>query len=1188
MAEKRWTPEQQNAISARGGTVLVSAAAGSGKTAVLVERVVGLLLDEDHPVDADRLLVMTFSNAAALEMKQRIMARVSDMLAVHPDDEQLLRQQLLLGRAQIGTVHSFCISLIRENFQLLGISPNLRVADEKELEILRRDCASGTVERFHSERGAAFAELVELLSSGRDDSRLFSTLFSLYDFVRAHPFYRNWLDEKLGYYSPSVRVADSIWGQAILSYTAEAFDYAIQLTRQALGIITTDEAMAAAYLDAFSHDLLQLEQAAAIAARRDWDGVCEKLAAFTFDKLRPLKGDSPQKGTVQGLRRAVKGIVDGLSKGQFCATAAEFAEDIAFLKPMVEMLFDLVKEFDDDFTRQKLQRNLMDFSDMEQYAIALLVRTVGAGYAKTPLAENISALYDEVLVDEFQDTNEAQEIIFRAVSRDETNLFMVGDVKQSIYRFRQAMPELFLEKKKRYAPFDGAHFPARITLGKNFRSAPEVIGGINFFFRLLMSEKIGELDYTDEEALVPGAVFPPGVQEGVSLELLDVGEYAGERDKSAVEAGYVAERIAGLLEAGTLVSDGGGLRKVRPGDICILMRSPSGKAQSYFDALTKLGVPVWSEPKSGYLTTKEIAPVISLLRVIDNPLLDIDLAAVMMSALFGFTADEMAALRLAKRRGPLYPALAARAGEGDLHCVAFLETLAHLRQFAAGATADQVIRKIYELTDYLGKVQVMRLGETRRANLLLLVQYACDYHASGYKGLPGFVRFLDQLLERKSDLAPAASLSEQADVVRIMSIHRSKGLEFPVVFLCDSAKRFNKEDLYGNTLLHSRLGFACVRRDFELMKQFTTVPMQALRLEIERSSLSEELRVLYVALTRAKERLYITGTVTKAEEKLAGYCAPLEADGRLSPYQVRAASSYLDWLLMAAVHHQDLLPALAEIGVDVQTAPDESQLNLRIVPVLDDPDQEAKADEAGQAAPDPRLLTLLKERIAYRYPFEAQTRIPTKMAVSQISKGEMAKAYRFARRPAFLSASGLTGAQMGNALHKFMQFADYAAAAKDAPAEIERMVENGYLTRQEADAVDAGKLNRFFSGTLAGRIFTAEKVYRELRFLAEVGEETLGDYTGLFDGDSRTAIQGVADCVFIEGGQAVIVDYKSDYVKEPQELIDRYYGQLDLYRRVLGESLGMPVKECVLYSFALGREIRLDFKKQGVDSEEIL
>ena len=958
---------------------------------------------------------------------------------------------------------------------------------------------------------------------------MFDTLFSLYDFVRAHPFYNDWLDDKLAYYGEGVHAADSIWGRCILDYAKGALAHAASLLRRALALAAQDEAVQAAYGAALSGDLLQLEQTFAAVAARDWDRVQERLRLFTFEKLRPLRGDSSQKSAVQALRKSARAIVEQLRDRQFCASSAEFLDDVAFLRPMVSLLFDLTRAFDRLFTEQKQQKYLMDFSDMEQYAISLLVKKAGPGYAKTELAQAAGALYDEVLIDEFQDTNAAQEIIFRAVSQNESNLFMVGDVKQSIYRFRQAMPELFMEKKKRFAPYDGKTFPAKIVLGKNFRSAPAVTGCVNFFFAQLMSGEIGEVNYNQEEALLPGASFPEGIEAGCTLRLIDASQYAGKLDGTQLEARDVADQIAGMLERGDLVADGGVTRRVRPSDICVLLRSPAQKAQAYFDALTRRGVPVWAEPKSGFLTSREIAP--------------------------------------------LYIAAARAAGAGDSRAANAVDTIARLRRFAANATADAVIRKIYEECDYMGKVQAMRMGQARRANLLLLVQYACDYHAGGYKGLSGFIGFVDRLIDRGGDFAPAASMSEQADVVRVMSIHRSKGLEFPVVFLCDTAKRFNREDLNGNTLLHSELGFACVRRDFELMKQYTTVPMQALRLELERSMLSEELRVLYVALTRAKQRIVITGVVTKPEERLCALVSESGTDGKLPPHQVRGANAYLDWILMAAARHPALAERFGLAGAPLDAS--EAPLTFELKAAADgEPDAE-KTSETTAASPDEAALEALRRRLAFRYPFEAQTKIPTKMAVSQLAGGAYAASYRFSARPAFLQGGGLTGAQRGNALHKFMQFADYQAAARDASGEIARMAREGFLSRQEADSIRPDRVRAFFSSRLAARIFSAKQVWRELRFLAEAGERELGAYSALFTNGGETAIQGVADCVFLEEDGAVVVDYKTDRVKTPDELRERYRVQLALYRNALTEALGVPVKECVLYSFALSCEIVL-------------
>lgn len=1172
MAEKQWTPEQRDAIDARGGSVLVSAAAGSGKTAVLVERVTGRILDPIHPVDADRMLVVTFSNAAALEMKQRLIARISGLLAENPADRTLQRQQLLLERAQISTIHSFCLELIRSGFHQLGIAANTRIADEKELEILRFDCAEQAVEQMYAgENSAAFEQTIELISAGRDDQRVFHTLFSLYDFIRTHPFYGNWMREKLALYDADTPVGRTPWGEIVMAYAAESAAYAHSRLQSARALAQEDESIEKAYGPALDSDLAQTEQVTRAIAARVWDDVCLTLDSLDKKRLGAVRGDSPDKEQVKQLREEAWKLLTALRDDCFCATETQFYDDVLFLRPLIAALFELTERFDCLFTDAKRQRSMMDFADLEQFAIELLAMPAADGFTPTALARSVRERYDEVLIDEFQDVNAAQEIIFRAVSRDESNLFMVGDVKQSIYRFRQARPELFIEKKKRYADYDGATFPAKITLGKNFRSAPEITDGINLFFKLLMSETIGEIDYDAREALVPGAQYPPTSGRGCEICLIE----GAESDVAAqAEAEYVAGRIAQMLEQGMLVADSGGMRKVRPSDFCILMRSPARKGRLYQEALTRLGVPVWGEPRGGFLGSREIAPVIALLRIILNPMQDVELAAAMLSPLFSFTEDALAQIRLCDKSAPFYTAVCACATQGDARCAAFLQTLAELRGVAAGAAADDLLRKIYEMTDYPAKVRVMRMGQARLANLLLLVRYAGDYHAGGYQGASGFIRLIDRLCERGGDLAPAVSLSERADVVRVMSVHRSKGLEFPIVFLCDCAKQFNREDLRGITLLHSELGFACVRRDFERMIQYPTVPLQAARLELERSMLSEELRLLYVAMTRAKERLIMTALVKDAAQRVCAKSYAPDETGKLAPGVVRGAGCYLDWLLMAGGLH----PAAAELlGDRAQTPPAwllEIPLTLTVARA-DVQDTDAAADARLCAPPDPALCAKLAERLAFRYPFARQTEIPTKMAVSQIAERASAAQRRFARRPTFLEGEGLTPAQKGSAMHLFMQFADYAAAANDLPAEIERLAKRGFLSRAEAEVLDQARLAAFFGGGLAKRIFAADKVYRELRFLLEAGREELGEYLDLFDEDGKTAIQGVADCVFIENGHAVIVDYKTDRVKTPDELAERYRVQLELYRHALGAGLGVSVEECVLYSFALSREVRL-------------
>lgn len=1173
MAERQWTPGQRDAIEARGGTVLVSAAAGSGKTAVLVERVMGLIRDPEHPVNADRMLVVTFSNAAALEMKQRLMRSLDEALSGAPEDPQLQKQRRLVERAKICTIHAFCLDLIRENFHRLGLSPNTRAGDEKELELLRRECMDQAVEELYREdAGSGFHELIELLSTGRDDRKVFETLRDFYDFVRAHPFCHKWLDEKLSLYDPEIPVSDTAWGRAIFRETQETLLYCADMISEALETIREIPEMKAAYFAAYESDLAKFYDIGQLCEKRDWDAVYGALRSLKRDRLGRLSGDFPEKERVMALRETVyTKIIPKLQKGTptkeglICATAGEFAGDVAFLRPLVGRLFGLVKRFDEIFAAAKRRRMIIDFSDMEQFAAQLLAVPVEGGWRPTELARSVGSAYEEILIDEFQDTNEVQEIIFRALSREESNLFMVGDVKQSIYRFRQACPRLFIEKKERFTPYGQGVFPAKIILGKNFRSAPEVTGGINLFFSLFMSREFGDIEYDQGEALDPGLEYPPGPERGCVLQVID---QAGEKgDKTAAEAAHVARQIRELLDGGRQVAQGDSLRPLQYGDICILMRSVK-RAKIFREALQREGIPAWSEPKNGFLKSREIAPLVCLLRVLSNPLSDMDMVSVMLSPLYDFTVDELAAIRGAEP-GTVYAAVRARAEKGEERCQAFLRSMNELRRCAARSTSDQFLRRVFDETDYLNKVLVMPGGQARRANLLLFVEYARSYRTSCI-GVFAFASFLDRLLAAGNDLAPASGFSEQADVVRIMTIHRSKGLEFPVVFLCDCAREFNRGDYIGGIQWNSEMGFACARRDFDTRKQYPTVPLQALKLEQQRASLSEELRMLYVAMTRARELLIMTGVCADFKKGLEGWICRPGMNGKLAPYAMRGAKNYLDWLMMAAVQHPALHPYLEENGLSVVGAA-EGPLRFACVPAR--ALEETPACETPMEQPSGETLARLQKILDFSYPWQAQTQIPGKIAASQLGKGDTAKEFRFAARPAFLTGEKLTGAQRGNALHKFMQFADYEAAARDPAAETERLARMGFLSALEAQAVDERKLRDFFESPLAARIFSAEKVLREMRFLAEAGRKEIGDFMELPDDESRLVVQGIADCVFIEDGGAVIVDYKSDRVKTPEELARRYRGQLEIYRRVLGESLGVPVKECVLYSFALSRQI---------------
>lgn len=1177
---RNWTEAQRNAIYARGGSLLVSAAAGSGKTAVLVERLVELICDPEQPVDVDKLLVVTFSNAAAAEMRQRVGLRLSELIAEAPQNNYLQKQQALLGSAHISTIHSFCLDLIRRNFQNLEVAPDFAVIDETELDVLRGEAADEAIEQFYGEEeedSEVFHGLVELLSGGRDDKKLAQTVQKIYGFARAHPFYEDWLDNRLALYNPDIPVAETVWGGSLLDYAGETLAYCRDSMEGAIDLLWGDEKLEKAYLSPFQSDLTQLYALLERLAQKDWDSLVGGLRHFEFARLGTVRGGGEDKERAKSTRDRSKKLVQDLSAKYINATAAEFAEDIGDLRPKIEVLFRLVKEYGRTLDEKKRQRRKLDFSDLEHLTLRLLVEKRDGRYIGTAQAAEVSRQFEFILVDEYQDTNEVQDLIFVSISRNSQNLFMVGDVKQSIYSFRLAMPEIFLKKKRDYFPYNGVSYPAAILLDTNFRSRGEVTEGVNFLFEQLMSRRMGELDYDKQESLKCGARFPDYGLAAPELLVVDASGDEEELDYTALEAGAVAAKIDAMLREGYSVSDGaGGMRPAGPGDFCILLRSPKNRAQLYVKKLQERGIGAWSENAGGFLQCREVSAVVSMLRALNSPLLDLELAAAMLSPLFGFSDDELARVRLADRQAPLYTNLTRLAAAGDGKAKRFAQIFTALRHYAVSHSADRLILELYALTDLPELVGAMPMGGARRANLLLLAEYAAAYHKMGYKGLEGFVGLIDSLERRGVDLAPANPLSDGANVVRILSVHRSKGLEFPVVILADTGRQFNKRDLYESTLLHSRYGFACMRRDSGKFSQYPTLPMGAIRIEMQRTMLSEEMRILYVALTRAREKLIVAGTVKRnLDKKLQGVYSELN-DSKLPSFLVGEGNSYLDWIFMALLHHSSA-QALREAGglSDLELLDDGNpwQVTVGEPTAAASVVEEEKGEIVRTARPDKALAEELAKREAFRYPWQHQTELPTKLAVSEVAKGERGQEYRFAKRPRFLTGAGLTPAEKGNALHKFMQFADYTAARENLTAEIARMQREEYLTALEVQSLSADKLHGFFHSPLADRIFASKKVYRELRFMTEADDSILNGVAGEMDAESRIVLQGVADCVFIEPDGAVLLDYKTDRITEIGELLERYRRQMELYRDILGGSLEAEVKDMILYSFALSKWI---------------
>lgn len=1284
MATRNWTPAQRQAIDARGGTVLVSAAAGSGKTAVLVERLLGLLTDPEHPVDIDRVLVVTFTKAAAAEMRSRLGAALSERIAADPRNLRLQRQQLLLPGASISTIHGFCATLLKEQAHRLDIPPDFQVAEQAQAALLQEEAMAETLEAQYAAHAEDFAALASLLSSGRSDAGLSAAVKKLYQFVQSHPFPDRWLRAQEQSYSRFLPAADTPWGQQVLAFAADALQAAAALLRKAVALAGEEKRMASAYRPVLQEDLAAVERAAERLSGCSWDEAATTISRLAFGRLGVLRQypDPARQERVKALRAAARKRVDGLHK-LFFRSEAECVDDLSACRPLVRALCDTVRVFADRYAAKKRARRLLDFDDLEHGALSLLLRPrpaddgaaseetggaagdvsvgeetaagatvapaedVGApggnrdatdtstnaghslqaeaapvdgnlvlgaaeapmagdrapdggvdalvGLERTPLARELSARFEEILVDEYQDTNAAQDALFEALSRDGNNLFLVGDVKQSIYGFRRAMPELFLRRRDSYPPYDGVQFPAAITLGHNFRSRREVTDSVNFVFWQLMTAAIGGIDYTDGEALVCAAKYPEGSDrtEG-SPEKTGDGAAAAPRSPFATrllvvdtagvkksdggdeaEARLIAREIRAHL-ASTPVQGPNGPRPAQYRDFCILLRSKTAHAATYVDELNAQGIPAFSSASGGFFQATEISLALSLLRLLDNPLQDVPLLSVMFSPLFGFTPDDLAAVREGDRQNGLYTAVRRMArtpsplGE---RCAAFLRQLDRWRTLAANQPADRLLHRLYEDTGLLAAASAMPHGAQRAANLRLLHAHARRFEQNGFRGLSAFVRFLDRLCQQDVDMAPASLLGEHADVVRVMSIHHSKGLEFPIVFLAGLSTAFNRQSLQGPVLLHADLGVGFLRSDDETLVQTNTLPRQGIALAIERGERTEELRVLYVAMTRAREKLCLLVTLPKPAPVLTQLAAGLEESAALPSYTLLSAKSLGEWLLLCALRHPSggALRRLAG-AEDLPLLPAAEAWDIRVVSPPDAPAAEAAAEES--VCIDKDLYKLIDERIAYRYPYAALQGVPNKMAASALAHEGYRRDLVATARPAFLGASGLTPAQRGTALHTFLQFADYEAAARDPEAERRRLVAAGHLSAQQADTIPLSAVRAFFAGPLYRRIRRAARCWRELPFTIERPAQVFFPaLRGTPGGDEPLVIQGIADCVFEEDGKLVIVDYKTDRVKNARELVDRYAGQLRIYREALAQTLGQEVKECLLYAFGLGREV---------------
>ncbi len=1150
----KFTDAQAAAITARGGSLLVSAAAGSGKTRVLVERVVGLITDPEHPADADSLLIMTFTNAAAAKLRADITTRLAQEVRAHPGDRNLRRQQLLLQRASIGTVDAFCLHFVQQHFAMLDVPPDFETAEEADLARIEQETLAATLETAYNDPD--FRAFADLYDRGRTDNTAGDAILDLYHFTRALPHPAASLKAFAEMWQTDAPPQDTPWGQELLGIALARAQGAKTLLESGAAIAARDEMADAAYTAVMQDDAARVENLCYRLAEKDWEGSLNalELALGGWRRAGAVKGgkDSNQAASAASeLRDRAKKQLESLRKDALLCTGEEFAADRRRAAPLVAALVRAAQTFADSCFAAKCAEKVLDYADYEHLTLDLLLDEHNE---RTPLCRTVSSRYRAVLVDEYQDTNALQDAIYFALARPEAdNLFFVGDIKQSIYRFRLADPSIFVGKQQQWKPHpQPAPAPATLALDANFRSAPGVIAGINYLFETFFSKGLGGVDYGDGQRLVVGGDKNAAYQGMCEVDVMDGAD-------TEAEAQHIARRIAEMVQSGFAVRGKEGVRPCRYDDFCILLRGRKG-FPTYEGALRTAGIPVFADSAADLLDEPHIRPFAALLRVIDNPAQDIPLAAVLLSPLFPYTADDLVALRRACPQGSLYGAVL---GDAADRFAEFTAALTEYRRLARTLPVAELLEELLARTGYLAAVGALPDGARCREDLLSFTAWASG---AGRAGLPALIRAMDAAAAN-GGLNQSAGGQTRPGCVSIMTVHRSKGLEFPVVFVADTDHKFNQSDAIRPVLTHSRLGVGVMLRAPRAAKRFKTLPYAALAQAIRTETLSEEMRVLYVALTRAQDALIITVPLknTASSLKTPAVCAAAEATG---PEAMRSMGSWAGWILTATMLHPDSDALWNYTSFLPHHRPTKVALGIRLLPL---PEQTEQPPAPPAPAADPAAVARLRASFAWQSPRAALEKVPAKVSVSAVVHAARPVALE---RPAFLQKSGMTGAERGTAIHAFMQSVPFDGPAPDLTAEVRRQTELQLLDPALADKLDLDAVRPFFESAVWRRIRLAKQILREEPFITALPAAEITPAAG--QGSAAAAevlVQGIADLVLVFDEHAEILDYKTDRSRDAQFYVDEYAAQLRLYRRAFAQRLSVPVTKLTIYSFALADEI---------------
>ncbi|MBQ8781315.1 MAG: helicase-exonuclease AddAB subunit AddA [Oscillospiraceae bacterium] len=1210
MSEVKWNDSQLQAINARDTSLIVSAAAGSGKTAVLVQRLLEILSDTENRVSADRIAVVTFTNDAAAQMKQRLTEALAAAIEKSPDDRWLIRQQSLINSAKISTIHTFCFDMIRDNLRDLDVSTDFKILDETDENLIIAKALDTVFERLYTSPDSAgmMNRLVEFFSKGeRREDGLEEVVLEIYKFLMSTPFPDKWMQQAKDSYSETDPLKNP-YCTGFLENTIDVLEGCAARQRSVLAEMNTEitdgklslsTAAVKGNRDNIENVLKQTETA--LSKLKDSSAGWNERIAVTFDMPENVRS-SPKISAFVNIHRRYASRAAAAVNGINSFTAENIRRDFKIMQDIIGSLHTVISMLTEEISALKSEKNALAFSDAEQLAIKLLCTVNENGEpVRTKLAEELSEYYRLIMIDEFQDANENQNLIFRLLSHNGTpekngdNLFVVGDIKQSIYGFRLANPAIFRNSFKTADPYTNGYegTNSRIVFSCNYRSSKDVIDFTNFVFERIMTEELGGVDYTDGEKLVLGAEYPEKDRSTVLL----LAEY-WKKDKNApdspavkklsaneLEAEAVAARIASMIGKAEIGREDS-IRKCTASDFCILLRD-NKRGQLYRDALEKHGILSLTEEADSYLEETEVAVILNLLRIIDNPMYDIPMVSVLMSPIFMLTADETAQLRMMKRKS-VYSCLKEFMKQPVTNDTAvlhgklkyFTEVFEKLRFDAASLELEKLIRTIYDRTDYISSVQALNGGTQKCANLRQLLVYAEAYSRNYDGGLPGFIRYADDILKSSKDLK-RASVITSTDCVSIKTIHKSKGLEYPFVFLCGTGKKFRDSDEKKMFIRSNELGLAFTIQDHEHLYSYEPISYSLLKNTVHHNMLSEEMRLLYVAMTRAKEQLFISmvnDTESTSENSLpnrAKLFTNLITSG-ITPDIVSEAVCMRDWLTMAfAVHPSFKEYAAANKITSCTSEQTDSRLTVSASLQQNAPQtSEAQTDETVIPASEETIKLLTERFSAAEKSISAET--AAKLTITEIAKDSSEMTLNL---PDFSQKyHGLTAAQAGTAMHTFMQYADFEAAEQGEDAiclEADRMEDMGILSHMERLSLDMSKLYGFFTSDLYLRMKNSEEICREKKFLVKISELSLDDKLSEEYNNNNSMLQGIADCFFVENGEIVLIDYKTDRVNSEKVLAERYSLQLKLYSAAFEKIRRQKVKEAYLYSFALGRKVSI-------------